>query len=84
MLESVNMPKEFQEGQRIVIEQLISLENDLPVPPGLYVIVEVTQSLLGNARCRIRALPDEKIEAELDLNQLSELARALDARAFDD
>jgi hypothetical protein len=25
MLESVNMPKEFQEGQRIVIEQLISV-----------------------------------------------------------
>jgi len=72
------MPKEFREGQRIVIEQLISLENELPVPPGRYVVVEVTQDLLGNARCRIRSLPDEDIEAEVDLGDLSASARELD------
>jgi hypothetical protein len=79
MPERVNMPEKFQEGQRIVIEQLIALEGELPVPPGWYVIVEVSQSLLGKPRCRIRSLPDENLEVELDLHSLSASARAMDS-----
>jgi hypothetical protein len=79
MPERENMSEKFQEGQRIVIEQLIPLEGELPVPPGWYVIVEVSQGLLGKPRCRIRSLPDENLEVELELDSLSASAREMDS-----
>ena len=69
------MTREFREGQHIVVHQLIETGQETPVPPGQYVIAEVTHDLLGKARFRIRSLPDEDIEAEVDSETLSDLAR---------
>lgn len=69
------MPREFQKGQHVVVEQLIEEDGDTPVPPGHYVIAEVKHDLLGNVHYRIRSLPDEDIEAEVDSEALSEAAR---------
>jgi hypothetical protein len=69
------MTREFREGQHILVEQLIETEQERPVPPGRYVIVEVIHDLLGKSHFRIRSLPDEDIEAEVDSGTLSEVAR---------
>jgi hypothetical protein len=74
-LEARAMTREFQEGQHIVVEQLIETGRERPVPPGRYIIAEVTHDLLGKSHFRIRSLPDEDIEAEVDSATLSEVGR---------
>jgi hypothetical protein len=69
------MTREFQKGQHIQVEQLIETGQEMLVPPGRYVIAEVVHDLLGKHHVRIRSLPDEDIEAEVDSDELSEVAR---------
>ena len=71
--ESRNMTVAFQKGQHIVVHRLVQGNQNTPVPPGRYVIAQITRDLLGNPRYRIRSLPDEDIEAEVDLETLSGL-----------
>lgn len=66
---------EFQEGQRIIVEKLIHTEEGLTVPIGVYRIVEINQSLFGEKQCLIRSMPDEDVEAEVSLKDLTESAR---------
>ncbi len=69
------MAGEFEEGQHILVYHLIQSDPENPVPPGRYVIAEVTHDLLGSRRYRVRSLPDEDIEAEVDLETLSQACR---------
>jgi hypothetical protein len=69
------MTEAFEEGQHIVVHRLIQSGGDKPVPPGRYVIAEITYDLLGSRRYLIRSLPDEDIEAEVDAETLAEVCR---------
>jgi hypothetical protein len=75
MFRRSSMAEGFQEGQRIVVEQLIEVEDKALVPPGLYVVSEITHDLIGKARVHIRSVPDEDIQAEVDLQTLLESVR---------
>lgn len=66
------MPREFQEGQHIVLERLIGTTEDKMVPPGRYVVIGVIRDLLGDTRYKIRSLPDEDLEVEVDASALSD------------